>query len=163
MGRLCNTWPRKVFKSEEAGESLLFGLVGDSTAWLLPLLSPGPSVLLLGEAVGKAGLSDSYLHYISRLSVPHFTELANHSSIAGIAATLSQVWVSVMLSHKGQLGEATPGEEHTDGECGWLKGSYSCPEQLLYPSDSMCQRQKTQGPSPAFRAGKRAQGMPAPE
>lgn len=53
MGRLCNTWPRKVLKSKEAGETLLFGLGAGSTASFLPLLSPGPSVLLLGETVGE--------------------------------------------------------------------------------------------------------------
>lgn len=95
---------------------------------------------------GKAGLSDSYLLYISRVSVSHHlpckagtvTELADRTSIPGIAATLGQVWVSVMFSHKRQPGEATPGKVHTDGECGWLKGSYSCLEQLLYPCDSVC-------------------------
>lgn len=65
-------------------------------------------------------------------------ELADRTSIPGIAATLSQVWVSVTFSHKGQPGEATPGKVHTDGECGCLKGSYSCHEQVLYPCDSMC-------------------------
>lgn len=38
----------------------MLGHGAGSAALFLPLLSPGPSVLLLGETWGKAGLPESY-------------------------------------------------------------------------------------------------------
>lgn len=83
---------------------------------------------------GRQGFLNPVLHYISRLSTSHHllckagtvTELADHTTVPGIAAALGKACFSCTLPPRGQTGEATPGKVATGGEYGWLRGTDSC-------------------------------------